>query len=243
MKTTYIMVAALLSAPAAAFAQDDGIRGQWSVTATGGASVVAGGEFHEGGAGTVLGLPTTVGARNNKDIFDPAVGWRAGLGYGVSDNVEIFGDFAWTRASASELSVGTVAALDLRARFGDYTSYGMDAGMRYHFAPAARVNPYLAALAGFRRVNAIPGTFTVPDAGVTLPDTPFFSDSTVPVFGGDAGVLFGVSPRMSLGVEGGLRYHTDLSETEGLAGTGLENLNDAGSGWSVPITGVVRFRF
>jgi hypothetical protein len=242
-KTMYVMAAAMLSLPAAAVGQEEGIRGQWSLSVTGGASLPGGGEFHEGGTGSVLGLPTTVGARTNRDIFDPAVGWRAGLGYGVSDNVEIFGDFAWNRASASELSVGDVASLDLRAAFGDYTSYGIDAGMRYHFAPSARVNPYVAALAGFRRVDAIPGTFSVPAAGVTLADTPFFDDSIVPVFGGDAGVLFAVSPRVSIGVEGGLRYHTDLSQVEGLAGTGLENLNDAGSGWSVPITGVLRLRF
>jgi hypothetical protein len=76
-----------------------------------------------------------------------------------------------------------------------------------------------------------------------LNDTPFYDDSTVPVFGGDVGVLLAVSPRVSLGVETGLRYHSDLSDIEGLAGTGLENLNDAGSRWSVPIAGVVRFGF
>jgi hypothetical protein len=101
----------------------------------------------------------------------------------------------------------------------------------------------VSALAGFRRVDAIAGTFSVPAAGVTLRDTPFFDDSTVPVFGGDIGVLFAVSPRVSLGIETGVRYHTDLSGLEGLAGTGLENLNDAGSRWSMPIAGVVRFGF
>jgi hypothetical protein len=191
----------------------------------------------------VLGLPTSVDAKKNGDVFDPGVGWRAGAGYGVSRRVEIFGDFAWKRADASELSVGNVATLDLRAAFGDYTSYGLDAGMRYHFAPDARIGPYLAALAGFRRVEAIAGTFSVPAAGVVLRDTPFFNDSTVPVFGGDAGVLIAVSSRVRVGIEGGVRYHTDLAQLEGLAGTGLENLNDAGSRWSVPISGVVRFGF
>jgi hypothetical protein len=184
-----------------------------------------------------------VDAKKTGDVFDPGIGWRVGVGYGVSRKVELFGDFAWKRADASELSVGNVASLDLRAAFGDYTSYGMDGGMRYHFVPGARVAPYLSALAGFRRVEAIPGTFSVPAASVTLRDTPFFDDSTVPVFGGDVGVLFALSPRISLGVETGVRYHTDLSGVEGLAGTGLENLNDAGDRWSVPISGVIRFGF
>jgi hypothetical protein len=243
MRSTCVLAVALLLAPAVASAQEEGVRGRWSVTFSGGTAVPAGGEFHEGGSGSVLGLATTVDSQNNGDVFDPGIGWRGGIGYGISRNAELFGDFAWKRATSSELSVGSVAALDLRAAFGDYTSYGIDAGVRYHFTPDARVNPYVAALAGVRRVEAIPGTFSVPAAGVTLRNTPFFDDSTVPVIGGDVGVLFGVSSRLSLGVEAGIRYHTDLAELEGLAGTGLENLNDAGSNWSVPIAGVVRFGF
>src|SRR5918993_3830011 len=243
MKIMSMVIVTLLAGPAAAFAQEEGVRGTWSATFSGGASLPAGGEFHEGGSGTVLGLAASVDAKTNGDVFDPGIGWRAGVGYGIARRVELFADFSWTRTSASELSVGNVASLDLRAAFGDYTSYGMDAGMRYHFAPGANVNPYVTALAGFRRVEAIAGTFSVPAAAVTLRDTPFFDDSTVPVFGGDLGMLFAVSPRVRLGVEGGLRYHTDLEQVEGLAGTGLENLNDGGSRWSVPISAVVRFAF
>jgi hypothetical protein len=238
-----IMAAALLGLSSAATAQEPSIEGRWSMTFSGGATMPGGGEFHEGGIGTVLGLPTTVSAKTRRDVFDPGVGWRAGAGYGVSRRVELFGEFGWMRATASELSVGNVATLDLRAAFGDYTGWGANGGMRFHLMPGAPVRPYVAALAGVWRVDAIPGTFSVPAAGVTLADTPFFDTSVVPVFGGDVGVLFGLSPRFSLGIEGGLRYQTDLSQIEGLTGTGLENLNDAGSGWSVPISGVVRVGF
>ena len=242
MKAVYVLLAAL-AVPGAAFAQEEGVRGRWTMTVTGGATVPTGGEFHEGGQGTVLGLPTTVDAKTNNDIFDPGIGWRAGVGYGISRKVELFGDFAWKTASASELSVGNVATLDLRAAFSDYTAYGVEGGMRFHMMPEMRVGPYVTALAGFRRVEAIPGTFSVPAAGVTLSDTPFFDDSIVPVFGGGAGVLFALSSRVSIGVEAGVRYHTDLKDIEGLAGTGLENLNDAGDRWSVPVSGVLRFGF
>jgi hypothetical protein len=243
MKATFVLATALLVAPTLASAQDGAIKGRWSVTFSGGAALPAGGEFHEGGSGSVLGLPTQVESRDYSDVFDSGFGWRGGVGYGVSERVEIFGDFTWGRTDASELSVGTVASLDLRAAFGEYTSYGIDAGMRYHFAPGGVINPYVSGLAGFRRVEAIAGTFSVPAAGVTIPDVPFFDDSTVPVFGGSAGVLFAMSSRLSVGFEAGIRYHTDLSQIEGLAGTGLENLNDAGSRWSVPIGGVVRLGF
>src|SRR5687767_11411336 len=115
-RTGCMVMAALLSAPAAVFGQDEGIRGQWSATFSGGAALPAGGEFHEGGRGTVLGLATAVDAKQNSDIFDPGVGWRGGVAYGVGRRVEVFTDFAWKRAQSSELSVGNVATLDLRAR-------------------------------------------------------------------------------------------------------------------------------
>jgi hypothetical protein len=234
--------AAALVAPSPAAAQD-GVQGQWIMVVAGGAQVPVGGEFHQGGQGLVLGLPTAVQSRGNRDIYDTGYGWRAGLGYGVSRSVELFGEFAWGRASASELRVGNVAGLDLLAQFDDYTSYGMEGGMRLYFSPDARVQPYMSALAGFKRISRISGTFAVPAAGVTLADTPFYDSSVVPVVGTGLGVFVEVSPRISLGVDGGVRYHTKLAELEGLAGTGLENLNDAGNRWAVPISAVMRVRF
>jgi hypothetical protein len=48
---------------------------------------------------------------------------------------------------------------------------------------------------------------------------------------------------VALGIEAGLRYQTGPSDIEGLAGTGLEPINDTGSRWSVPVLASVTFRF
>src|SRR5688572_22006733 len=112
MKMGYVLAAVLLSTPASVLAQDAGVRGRWTVTVVGGATVPTGGKFHEGGRGTVLGLPTSVDAKKNNDVFDTGFGWRGDVGYGVAPNVEIFSGFAWKRTTASELSVGNVASLD-----------------------------------------------------------------------------------------------------------------------------------
>lgn len=241
VKAAVVMVM-VASAAGVASAQSTGVQGRWSISFAGGTSLL-GGTFHDGGRGAVLGLNTSVDEKTYSDVYDAGFGWRAGFGYGVTRNIEVVGDFSWNRASASELSVGNVAGFDLRAQFEDYTSIGLEGGVRYYLAPDARVNPYVGALVGFRRVDAIPATFSVPAAGVTLADTPFYDDSTVPVFGGDIGVLFSVSPRAALGVETGFRYHTDLTDIEGLSGTGLENLNDVGARWSVPVSAVIRIGF
>jgi hypothetical protein len=241
---TLAVVAGLALAPATARAQaSDGVAGKWSVSLSGGAAVPFGGDVHGGGSGTVLGLPTAVESRTYSDIYDTGLGFRAGLGYGVSRSVEVFGDFTYGRSKAGALSVGNVAGLDLRAQFDDYTSRGVEGGVRMHFAPDARVNPFVAATAGVKWIDAIPATFSVPAAGVTLPDTPFYDKSVVPTVGGDVGVLLAVAPRVALGVSGGLRYHTKLQELEGLAGTGLEAINDVGDRWAFPVSATLRFTF
>ena len=236
-------IAALFLLPVAAEAQTEGVKGTWTVTVRGGSALPVSGDVHNGGSGAVLGLPTSVGARSYDDIYDAGFGFRAGLGYGIARNVELFGDFTYGRASAQNLSVGDVAGLDLRASFAKYSSRGLEGGLRLHFAPESTLKPYVALVGGVKWIDEIPATFSVPAAGVVLADTPFYAASTVPTLGSDFGLTFDVARNMAIGAEAGLRYHTKLSRLNGLAGTGLENLNDAGDRWSFPVTAVVKFRF
>jgi hypothetical protein len=242
MRVLAIAMTAFL-VPAAAAAQSSGLDGRWTLSVRGGSILPIGGDLHDGGSGSVLGLPTNVSARSNNDIYDAGFGFRAGLGYGVTPRMEVFGEFAYGKADAQQVSVGNVAGLDLRAQFAEYTSRGLEGGLRFHFAPDATLRPYMALVGGVKWIDEIPATFSVPAAGVTLTDTPFYDASVVPVFGGDLGLAFPVAPRVSLGIEVGLRYHTKLQDLEGLAGTGLENLNDVGDRWSFPIVGALQVRF
>jgi opacity protein-like surface antigen len=201
------------------------------------------GTYHEGGAGAVLGLPTAVQERTWSDIYGGGFAMSAGIGYALTSRVEAVGSFRYSRQDADELSVGAVANLDLRSAFGDYRDWGVEGGLRWHLAPDAPIGPYVGVAAGVRRVDAMPATFSVPAAGVVLADTPFYDQSSVPTFGGDFGVRFAVAPRVRLGVEAGLRWTGDLSDVEGLAGTGLENLNDSSRRWTLPVLGTLTVRF
>ena len=215
----------------------------WAVTFSAGTAPSAGGTYHEGGAGTVLALPTDVQERKWSDIYDGGFTMRAGIGYTLGSGIEMTGSYVFTRQGSEELSVGTVAGLDLRSQFADYRDWGLEGGLRWHFSPEAAIAPYVGVAAGFRRIDVMPATFSVPAAGVVLADTPFYDNSTVPVIGGDFGVRFAIAPRVLLGVEAGLRWTGDLAEVEGLAGTGLENLNDSSSRWTLPVLGTLTVRF
>ena len=66
---------------------------------------------------------------------------------------------------------------------------------------------------------------------------------TVATFGADLGLRFAVAPRVQLGVRREYFWTGDLSDLEGLAGTGLENLNDSSSRWTLPVLGTITIRF
>jgi len=224
-------------------AAQGGADARWSVSFSAGTAPSVSGLYHESGSGTVLNLPTQVEERDYSDIYNSGFAMKLGLGYAVSPKAEIIGSFTWARADAEELSVGNVAGFDLRSQFSNFRDWGLEGGIRWHFAPDAGVNPYIAGVVGARWVDSMPATFSVPAAGVVLRDVPFYDDSVVPTFGGDFGVQFKVAPAVRLGVEAGLRWTGDLSDLEGLAGTGLENLNDSSSRWTLPIMGTLTFKF
>jgi hypothetical protein len=215
----------------------------WSVTVGAGTAPTLNGIYHEGGSGMVLGLATLVQEREWSDIYDPGFALRAGVGYAVTNQLEVTGSFVYSRQEAEELSVGTVAGLDLLAKFDDYRDWGLEGGVRWHFAPDAPVSPFIGGAAGFRLVQEMPATFSVPAANVVFTDTEFYDESVAPTVGADFGVQFAVAPRLQLGVEGALRWTGHLAELEGLEGTGLENLNDTSSRWTLPVLGTLRVRF
>lgn len=240
-----VVAAALVFSPLAAQAQDDSVKGKFSITLRGGVETTVNGDLHEGGRGSVLGLATSVDAKTFNDVYGGFQTLRVGggIGFGVADNVEIIGNVSYAKGTADVLQVGTVAGLALNAQFADYEDLTVEGGLRLHVPTSGPLDPYVNVVAGLRRVSAIPATFTVPAAGVTLADTPFYDESNVPVVGGDLGLAFKLNPNVSLGAEVGLRWQGALTDIEGLAGTGLENLNDVGQRWSVPVSAVLSFRF
>lgn len=218
--------------------------GRWSVSFDAGMQMALTGDVHSGGSGRVLNLPTSVDAKSYGDVFGPGFFWAAGLGYGVGERGELRVQAAYTANPAERLQVGTVAGLPLFGEFEDYKALAMDFGYRHYVgARDRRVRPFFGGAAGFTRVDRIRSTFSVPAANVTLPNVNFYDNSTVLSFNGYGGVQFPLSGRVSLQALADFRWHGDLNPVDGLAGTGLEPINDKSRRWSMPVTGGVTVRF
>jgi hypothetical protein len=216
----------------------------WSVSFDAGAQVALSGDAHAGGTGRVLNLPTTVTAKSYDDVFGPGFYWTAGLGYATPANGEIRVQGSYTSNPSEQLQVGTVAGLSLLANFEDYKAFEMDFGYRQYLTSSeSRVRPFVGAGAGFVRVDRIRSTFSVPAANVVLSDVPFYKSSTVPGFGMGGGVQVGLSDAVAFQVRADAKWHGDLTDEDGLAGTGLEGINDESRRWSMPVTGGITVRF
>lgn len=86
-------------------------------------------------------------------------------------------------------------------------------------------------------------TFSVPAGNVVLRGVAMYDSSTVLAFAVSAGALIPIGAHV--GIQGGadVQWHGDLNPVDGLAGTGLERLNDESRRWSMPLTigALVRF--
>jgi hypothetical protein len=236
---------AVLSLPATSRAQEGAspIEGRWSLSLRGGLDLPLGGDFHGGAVGSVLGLPTTVDAKDYGDVYGNTFRGEAQLGYGVSERVELFASGSYAKKSPDLLRVGDVAGLDLNAQFGEYEEIGVEGGMRYFFSPSSRLKPYLALSGGVRFLESNTPTFSVPAAEVTLRDVPFYDSSTVTTAAAGLGVRYDVSSAFSIGAETGPRYQSKPDRLPTLTGTGLESINDTGERISMPVLFTATLRF
>jgi hypothetical protein len=200
------------------------------------------GNVHGAGTGTVLGLPTSVQSRSYGDVFGDGFAWSVGLGYRVGPGGELRVSGGYTKQTPDRLEVGNVAGLPLFGQFGDYSAFRMDAGYRQYFG-ANRIRPYVGGSAGFVRLAEAAAEFSVPAANVTLSDVGFLEASTVPAIGFGAGLQIGLTPRTAFQTGIDFRWHGAYADRDGLAGTGLEPINDETSRWSMPVTAGLTLRF
>jgi hypothetical protein len=216
--------------------------GPWSVSFDLGTQSAVSGNVHSAGTGVVLGLPTQVQAKSYGDIYGTGFHWGAGLGYRVNKNGEIRVQGGYTNNAADKVQVGTVANLPLFALFDNYKAFAMDFGYRQYFG-TAMAHPYVGANGGFVHVGKIQSEFSVPAANVVLPNVNMYDSSVVPSFGFGGGVQVDISHNLAF--QGGIdfKWQGDLKASDGLAGTGLENINNESRRWSLPVTAGLTVRF
>lgn len=210
-----------------------------------------------GGIVVSAGLQAKAEDQDFDDAFNTPVSVGFTLNYGLSSSSEVFGRLQYIQASADKFDLLTfrsagfinsgpvngnppaiapvpVASGDIvRGEFDDYEEYGIDIGYRYFFTTDNHFKPFASVNGGLRFVDSLKLEYFAP-TGESIGKARFYDDSTVYSAGIGIGFRYEVSPTVALGLETGLSYQTKLDD-ENLEGGGLDDLNDGGDRWQIPL--------
>ncbi len=243
IRRAVLAAVASLAIPAVAAAQVPS-DSTWSAEASVGWAFPAGGNVLSSGIGTIFDRATVIEDQSYGDIFGTGVRVNLGGGYRLDDMAEVRGELSIDSAGAELRRIGSSGPSALYATLDDYRAVSIEGGYRRYFADASeRMRPYGGATIGLAILPDINADLAVPDADASVAALPFYDGGAALTFGVNGGVLYALTDRVDVKGQIGIRHIGGMAEGEGLAGTGLENINDSSSRWTVPLTVGVRYRF
>ncbi len=236
--------------------------GKLSGSILGGVDIPIDGDVHKGATVVVPDLgplnPALAGVagelriekRSQKKVYKEGYNVGVELGYGLSDQSEIFGTVRHNWTGRGTLQVGNAVApptsttlLPINATFGKQKSENIEVGYRQYFGSGG-LQPYGAIRGGIGLSSKVNANFVIPDASIAINNARFYKKSTTFSGGLDLGLSYDLGPSFSIQAETGLRYQSKLKDDDtDLAGLGLATINDTGSRLSVPITLKLRAGF
>jgi opacity protein-like surface antigen len=236
-------VAALAVVLYSSAAAAQGMENQRSVTVSVGTGLALGGAVITEAVGTINRTPTVFVEQGYGNHFSDALRLRVTGNQGLDFRKEVFATFAYNKMNATERITGSVGGYPLYTRFSNTSALDLEGGLRYYFMPEGPTRTYVAGVGGIRFHDRVGATIRVLEVGLTLEDLDYFEDSTMFIFGADAGVSRDLSDTVAIGAEIGLRYQPKFSPAAVLPGTGLEGINDTGSRVALPISAFLTWRF
>ena len=222
--------------------------GKFSISGGLGTELVVGGNVLSA-ENTSFANPVRIENRSMKNAYK--LGWRGELGgaYRIGKNQEVTLNGFYQTAKGKDMVIGTTAVGEVTGQLSAYKAYGVEAGLRHNMSttklPLLRsVAPYLEGRVGMANVTDVSLQNVSVNGLPPVPDLAFYKGK----FGVTASALVGfekpVSKKMSIGFETGIRYMGGLSgDNTDTVGTFLENSNQGGSRWSIPVQIRGRYRF
>jgi hypothetical protein len=229
-----------VAAPVAAQTNDS----SWNVEGAIGWDIGLSGDFLAASIGTLEGLPTVIQAQSFGDVFGNGMQLQFSAGYMVDEINEVRAQFSFQSVGADVTPLGTIGGTDLVGTFDDYKAWTIEAAYRHYFAKRReRLRPYGGGTFGVAIISEIDGAFAAPQAGITRLASDFYDGTAALSLGFNGGVLYALTERIDLNGQVGFRYNSGLSKVDAFRGTGLEDINDKSSRWTMPISVGLRYNF
>ena len=234
-----VMAVALGASPAAA----QTAASPWSADVGVGFDNSISGNINSSGVGRIDNQAVVVLKNTYENVYGTGLHLKFGGGYMVDDVTEVRATFTFQSLDADLTPLGDIGASKLYAQYADYQSFGLDVGLRRYVDLAPKVRAYGEGTIGLAFIDETDVILVAPTANLSGNATDFYDRTAAFTLGGNAGVLFQVADKVGVYGQLGLRYVSGMSAVDGLAGTGLETINDKSSRWTLPFLAGVRFRF
>jgi hypothetical protein len=221
----------------------DASESPWSVDVAFGLDNSISGNINSSGIGTINNQAVVILKNSYENVYGTGLHFRFGGGYMIDDITEVRVTFTFQSLDADLTPLGDIGASKLYGQYADYQSFGMDAGFRRYVDLTPKVRAYGEGTLGIAFVDETDVVLVAPTANLSGNATDFYDRTAAFTLGGNAGVLVQLTDKVGVYGQLGLRYVTGMSAVDGLAGTGLETINDKSARWTVPFIGGVRVRF
>lgn len=238
---------------------DVSLSANWSLGFKAGLAPITSGDVHRGLSfdGSILlglpagSLPVDVQAKSFGDVYSKFEEIAFEASYAAGENWTYTLGLGWLSSDDGNLRVGTVAgALPLNGSFSSYEDFEVYAGVRYNFRVTERWNPYVGARLGYKQIDEITASFSVPGTPFNEPfrsaltNAKFYDASNVWAYGLLVGLEYKINDRFSLALETGYHGQGGLKDNDSVVGLlGLNALNDEGDLTYVPVRLSLSFRF
>ena len=238
-----VAVAITLGTPTTAGAQTSADESPWSVDAAFGLDNSISGNINSSGVGTINNQAVVILKNSYENVYGTGLHFRFGGGYMIDDITEVRVTFTFQSLDADLTPLGDIGASKLYGQYADYQSFGLDVGFRRYVDLTPKMRAYGEGTIGLAFVDETDVILVAPTANLSGNATDFYDRTAAFTLGGNAGVLVQLTDKVGVYGQLGLRYVTGMSAVDGLAGTGLETINDKSARWTVPFIGGVRVRF
>jgi len=236
-----ILIAAALTAHAQTAAPEPR---PWSAEVAVGWDNGISGNINSSGIGTINSQVAVVTTNSYEDVYGTGLHLRFGAAYALNHDTEAIGNFTFQSLDADQVTpMGDIGVSNLYGRYTDYQTLAFDVGLRRYLDVAANLRAYGEGTIGVGFVDKTDVTLVAPGVNLTGDANDFYNQTAAFAFGLNVGMLFETGGRLGYFGQLGLRWMSGMDEVDDLQATGLDDINDKSSRWTLPFLAGVRYRF
>ena len=229
--------------PAQPAAQVQPPEQRWSVDFAIGFDNSISGNINSSAIGSLNGQTTVILKNKYEDVYGTGLHLRFGGGYMWREDQEFRVSFTLQQLDADLVQLGEYGAATLYGQYDDYESFSLDVGFRQYMPWRNTLRAYGEGLIGLGFISETDVMLAAPQANLVGDATDFYDRTAAFTLSGNVGLMGEVRKNVDVFGQIGLRFVTGMSQPDNLFGSGLEEINDNSSRWSIPFSVGIRVRF